>query len=76
MQWETFKFIIHHKEKFLYDNATAGGTDNSVDASAATVDPNHYLAPVIGGSGLMKILSIVALTLAILYLIKLNLKNG
>lgn len=77
MRYETFKFIIANKEKFLYDNAAAGGSDLSTDPNAAaTVNPNNFLAPVIGGSSIMQLLSIVALVLLIVYLIKLNFKNG
>jgi hypothetical protein len=75
MRYETFKFIMDNQRLFLYDNATTGGSDNSTDPGAATiVNPNDYLAPVIGGSKLMKLLFTVALVLGIIYLIKLNLK--
>lgn len=76
MRYETFKFIIDNKEKFLFDNAGAGGSDNTVDPNAAKiVDPNDYLAPIIGGSKIMQALVTVALVLGIVYLIKLNLKQ-
>jgi hypothetical protein len=77
MRYETFKFIIDNKEKFVFDNATTGGTDTSTDPGASVaVNPNNYLAPIIGGSDLIKTLSIIALVLGIVYLIKLNLKHG
>jgi hypothetical protein len=76
MRYETFKFIMDNQKLFLYDNAGAGGSDSSTDAGAATlINPNDYLAPVIGGGQLMKILVMVALVLGIIYLIKLNLKQ-
>jgi hypothetical protein len=75
MHYETFKFIIDNREKLLYNAATGSSTDQSIDPGAATsVDPSHYLAPVIGGSSLIKLLTIVGLVLAIAYLLKLNLR--
>lgn len=66
---------MDNQKLFIYDNAATGGSDNTTDPGAATtVDPNDYLAPVIGGSKIMKILVTVALVLGIIYLIKLNLK--
>lgn len=76
MRYETFKFIIDNQKLFLYDNAATGGSDNTTDPGAATsINPNDYLAPIIGGSKLMKLLVMVALVLGIIYLIKLNLKQ-
>jgi len=75
MRYETFKFIMDNQKLFLYDNAATGGSDNTTDAGAATsINPNDYLQPIIGGSGLMKTLVTIALILGIIYLIKLNLK--
>ena len=75
MRYETFKFIMDNQKLFLYDNAATGGSDNTTDAGAATsVNPNDYLAPVIGGSKFMRALVVIALLLGIIYLVKLNLK--
>lgn len=78
MQYEKYRFIIDNRHKLMFDAATgAASTDQSIDPGAATaVNPNHFLAPVIGGSSLIKFLSIVALALAIIYLTKLNFTNG
>jgi hypothetical protein len=74
MRWETFKFIISNKEKFAYDSATGQSTDASTDMGAASVNPASYLPPIIGGSKIMQALSIAAMVLVVLYLLKLNLK--
>lgn len=77
MRYETFKFIMDNQKLFIYDNATTGGSDNTTDPGAATaVNPNDYLPPVIGGSKILQALAVIALVLGIIYLIKLNLKNG
>ena len=76
MRYETFKFIIDNKEKFLFDNAVTTGSDNTTDPNAATaINPNDYLAPVVGGSKVIQVLAVIALVLGIIYLIKLNLKQ-
>lgn len=76
MKYETFKFIIDNKERFLYNDMAGTGSDNTTDANAATlVNPNDYLAPVVGGSKVIQVLATIALVLGIIYLIKLNLKQ-
>lgn len=76
MRYETFKFIIDNQKLFVYDNAATTGSDNTTDPNAAAIiNPNDYLAPVVGGSKVIQILAVIALVLGIIYLIKLNLKS-
>lgn len=71
MRWETHKFIMKHGKKLLYDNAATGGNDNTTDAGAAGINPESYLAPVIGsGNSLIKILVVIALVVGIIYFTK------
>lgn len=73
MRFETWQMIRANRHRFMYDAADGTGTDQSTDPGAETaINPNHFLAPVIGGSGLIKLLVIVALVMAIIYLTKLN----
>jgi hypothetical protein len=74
MHWETFKFIIDNKAKFAYDSATGQSTDLSTDPGATGINPASYLPPIIGGSKLMQALSVTAMILLVIYLLKLNLK--
>lgn len=42
MKWYEYQRILRYSK---FDNATAGGSDTSVDASPK-VDPNNFLAPM------------------------------
>ena len=71
MRYQTYKLILaREKNRSLYDCATSTGTDGTTDATAKTVDPNQYLAPLIGGSPVIRALVIVSLVLLIIYLSK------
>lgn len=74
MTYETFKFIIAHKKRFLYDRATGTGSDNTTDPGAANVNPNAYLAPIIGKTSITSILIIIFVVLGIVYFSKNLLK--
>lgn len=70
MRYETYQFILKNKRRFaLYDNATGSGSDTTNDASASSVNPNNFLAPLVS-SKLKKVLIAVALILVIIYLFK------
>lgn len=70
MRYETFKFIMSNKGKYLYNDAAGTGNDLSNDPSAKYIDPNNYLAPEVGKPGIVKILLVIALALVIIFLIK------
>lgn len=70
MHYETFKFIIANKNRLLYDNAATGGNDTTNDPGADKVNPNNYLAPVIGGANIVTLLCVVALIVGIIYMVK------
>jgi hypothetical protein len=70
MRYETMQFILKNKRKLVYDSFAATGSDNSTDATAATVDVNASLAPVVGGTPTMQTIVIIGIVLIILYLCK------
>lgn len=70
MRLETYKFIMQNAGRFWYNAADGSGVDNSTDASAATVDPNKYLVPVIGQNKVIQVLVIALLILVIIYFVE------
>ena len=76
MRYETMQFILANKNRFRYNDMAGTGNDASTDPGASAIDPNNFLAPVIGGSKIMQVLAIVALVLVIIYLSKNIFANG
>lgn len=70
MRYETFVFIMNNRKELMYNDASATGNDTSMDATAALVNPNDFLAPLVGRGGFKSLLVIVALILVIILLIK------
>lgn len=70
MRYETLMYIVRNKRSLLYNDATGTGGDSSTDPSAAGVNPNAYLVGDIGSARVVRLLLVVLLILAIIYLFK------
>lgn len=70
MTYNHLLYIVNNKDKFRYDNATSGGSDTSVDASARFINPNDFLAPTVRQAGIIRLLEIIVLILLSIFLIK------
>lgn len=74
MTYDTLQKVLWFEREFKYDAGDGTGNDDSVDASAKSVNVNSYLATDIGKNSIVTILAVVALLLGIILLYK-NLKK-
>ena len=65
-------YLTFKRNVRLFDNATAGGSDNTTDPTAASVDPNKYLIPKINSiaNTVLTLVLIVAVSMLAVYYFK------
>jgi hypothetical protein len=72
MNYQTMKMLCA-KRSLVFSNNSTGGGDATTDA--ATVDPNQYLEPIIGGSKTFNVVLLVSVLVAVCLLAFLTYKQ-